>query len=111
MGTIGLAVVQFRNVLTRRGELALLTAIGFSHRRIRRLLVWENAAVLLVGLGVGAGAALIAVIPHALVGAAHLPLSAVTGLLSLILVVGLLAGLLTAHFALRTPILQALRDE
>ena len=48
LGTIGLAVVQLRSVLERRGELALMRATGFRRGRLVRMVVWENA-VLLVG--------------------------------------------------------------
>ena len=111
LGTLGLAAVQVRNVLTRRGELALFSAIGFSPSAVRRQLIWENASLLLAGLCIGTIAALVVVVPQALFGDATLPLSPIVMTLFAILTIGLLAGMLTSRFALQTPILAALRDE
>ena len=54
-------VVCARNALERRGELALLSALGYPRAMVRRLLGREH--LMLVGLGLlsGAGAALLAV--------------------------------------------------
>ncbi|MEM7313833.1 MAG: ABC transporter permease, partial [Planctomycetota bacterium] len=111
LGTLGLAAVQVRNILTRRGELALLSAIGYSQSAVRRQLIWENATLLLAGLGIGTIAALVVVVPHAIFGNASLPLSTIAITLTGILVLGLLAGIVTSRFALNTPILAALREE
>src|SRR4029078_9338483 len=53
LGTFGLATVQLRNVLERRGELALLRATGFRRRRLAQLVMIENGLLLLGGLAVG----------------------------------------------------------
>jgi len=42
-----------RNVLERRGELALLLAVGFRRGAVKRLVMSEHAALLIVGLVVG----------------------------------------------------------
>src|SRR5262249_9308408 len=44
LGSVGLGVVVLRNVLERRGELAVLLAVGFRRRTVRRLVVSEHAA-------------------------------------------------------------------
>ncbi|MCG8455782.1 MAG: FtsX-like permease family protein, partial [Holophagales bacterium] len=58
LGTVGLAVVLLRNVLERRSELAALRAFGYRRRTLLGLVVAENGVLLLVGLGIGAVAAL-----------------------------------------------------
>ena len=63
LGSIGLAVVLLRNLVERRAELALLTAIGFRRSARLRLVLSENAFLLLVGLLVGSGCALLGVLP------------------------------------------------
>ena len=60
---IGLCIVVLRNCAERRGELALLQAIGFAMRRIRGLVLIENVLPLLFGVGVGTVSALLAVAP------------------------------------------------
>jgi hypothetical protein len=61
LGSLGLGVVLLRNVVERRGELALLLALGWRRRTVRWLLVEEHALLLLAGAGCGVGAALLAV--------------------------------------------------
>ena len=73
LGTLGLAVVQLRNVLERRGELALMRSVGFRRRRLSAMVLLESALLLLLGLAVGCTAALVAVLPHWLAGGAAAP--------------------------------------
>ena len=63
LGTIGLAVVLLRNLIERRAELALLSAIGFRPAARLGLVLSENAFLLILGLLIGSLAALIAVLP------------------------------------------------
>src|SRR5690606_31713849 len=91
--TFGLASVQVRSVLERRGELALLRAQGFRRSRIGWLVLLENTALLLGGLGVGVLAALCAVVPHTIFSGASLPWGSTFAMLAAVLVIGALAGL------------------
>ncbi len=111
LGTFGLATVQLRSVLERRGELALLRAAGFRRARLARLVMLENAALLVAGLGVGVGAALVAVLPHWYAGGASIPWLPLAGTLALVLAVGLAAGLLAVRAVLRAELIPALRGE
>ena len=47
----------------RRGELALLQALGFRRARLRRLALAEYGRLLVLGLGIGVAASLLAVVP------------------------------------------------
>lgn len=111
LGTFGLAAVQLRNALERRGELALLRAVGLSHARLARLVFYENAALLAAGLGIGVGAASIAVLPHALLGDASVPWSWLGATLGAVLAAGLVTGAVVVRRVLRMPVLSALRGE
>ena len=111
LGTIGLAVVQWRNVLERRGELALLRAAGFPARTLAILVAMENVLLLLLGLGVGLSAALVAVLPHLIGRGAAVPLAMLAAIFALVLAAGLAASLAAMRGVLRTPILPALREE
>lgn len=111
LGTLGLATVQLRNVLERRGELALLRATGFRQSLLARLVFYENAALLIGGLAVGAFAALVAVLPHLIGGGAAVPWRSLTLTLGTVLFVGLLAGMSAVRAVLRTPVIEALRGE
>jgi len=111
LGTLGLAAVMLRNVLERRGELALLRAVGFRQGALAWLVAVENALLLAWGLGVGTLSALIAMSPHLKTTGADFPAIDVTLLITAVFVTGMLASLLAVAEALRTPVLQTLRGE
>jgi hypothetical protein len=111
LGTFGLATVQLRNVLERRGELALLRATGFRLSRLAALVMIENALLLVGGLATGIIAALVAIWPQLASGGAEVPVESLGVTLSLVLIVGLLAGLAAVRATLRAPLLPALRGE
>ncbi len=111
LGTFGLAAVQLRSVLERRGEMGLLRAAGFRRRRLAQLVLLENVFLLLAGLLVGVVAALMTVLPHMLGGGATVPVVELATMLAIVLLVGLAAGLLAARATLRVPVLAALREE
>ncbi len=111
LGTFGLAVVQLRNVLERRGEMALLRAVGLRNALLGRLVFWENLALLVGGLGCGTLAAATAVLPHAFLGGASVPWLELAATLGVVLLVGLLAGAVVVRSVLRMPILGTLRGD
>jgi ABC-type lipoprotein release transport system permease subunit len=111
LGALGLAVVLLRSVWERRGELALLRAVGFRRAALAWLVLAETGCLLAVGLAVGAGAALVAVAPHLLGGVGEVLWLRLLGLLGLVLIVGLAAGAAAVATTLRAPLLPALRRE
>ena len=111
LGTIGLAVVLMRNVIERRGELATLRAFGFRKRVLRRLIVMENASLLIAGLTIGTVAALLTAGPKVFAPGAHPPWGPILGTLALIFVVGLAACALAARGALAAELIPALKSE
>jgi ABC-type antimicrobial peptide transport system permease subunit len=111
LGTVGLAVVQLRSVLERRGELALLRAAGFSRRRLVAMVVCENAVLLLGGLVAGILAAAVALVPQWTPHGASVPWNTLLALLGAIALTGLVAGWLATRSALSAPLLPALRGD
>jgi ABC-type lipoprotein release transport system permease subunit len=110
LGSAGLGVVVLRNVLERRGELALLLALGFRAKALRWLVLSEHAALLLLGLLSGVVAAGVAVLPSVL-GAGVLPIGALALTLGGVLVSGLVWTWLATVSALRGQLLDALRNQ
>jgi len=101
LGSLGLLAILARAVAERRGELALLGAIGFRRKRIACVLVAEHALVAAAGLVIGAAGAMLAVAPEFAAregapGHAALTLLALAGMVALVTV---LAGLLGAGLA------------
>ncbi|MFN0022071.1 MAG: FtsX-like permease family protein [Pirellulaceae bacterium] len=111
LGTFGLAAVQLRNVFERRKELALLRAVGFRKLRLGEMVLLENLVLLLGGLATGTLAALFSVLPHMLLGGAHVPLSELAVMLGAVLIVGIVTGLWAVRATLKAPLLAALRGE
>jgi len=100
-----------RNAFEQRRELALLRAVGYRARDIRVMVLAETAFLLLLGLAIGAGAALVAVLP-ALATRGTLPsLAPVLALLVVVAAVGLVVARLAASAVLRLPVLASLRSE
>jgi hypothetical protein len=110
LGVLGLSVVLLRNVWERRSELALLRATGYRVGALNRLVFVENSLLLLLGLGAGVLAALVAVAPHVASGGA-VPWGRLTLMLGAVLVVGLAAAGAAVMASVRTPIVQGLRTE
>lgn len=111
LGTLGLAVVLVRNVIERRGELAAMRAFGFERKDLRRLIVYENLALLLAGLAIGTFAALIGAGSQLLAHPAAVPFAAIFATLGLIALAGGLAAWLAARGALAAPLLPVLKAE
>ena len=111
LGSLGLALVVLRNVLERRGELALLLALGFRRRALQRLVLAEHWLLICLGLGVGLGAAVLAVWPAWRAGQNAVPWGLLGGTLGALAAGGLLWTWLAARAALRGPLLNALRNE
>jgi ABC-type antimicrobial peptide transport system permease subunit len=111
LGTLGLAVVLVRSVWERRGELALLRALGFRRAALGMLVLAENVWLLTLGLGAGAVAALVGVAPHFAAEAGAVSLTRLLVLLALVVVMGLASGAGAMAATFRAPLLPALRRE
>ena len=111
LGTVGLAVVLLRNVLERRRELALLRAVGYRSSHLARIVLAENILVLVLGLGFGTIASLVAILPAFTARGGHLSLASLVLLLAPTLAAGLTASLLATIAVVRLPLLASLRSE
>jgi hypothetical protein len=111
LGSVGLGLVVLRNVLDRRGELAMLRAVGFDKITLRKMIFHEHSGLMLGGLACGVIAALVAVGPALKSPGAQ---SASFSLVLTIVAIGI-SGLIwiwiAANFALGGEMLDALRSE
>lgn len=107
LGSAGLGIVILRNVLERRGELALLQAVGFQHSALQSLIIIEHSLLILLGLLIGTVSAVVAVLPEG----AGLPIGVLTCTLLGLVVGGFGFCWLAAWVALRGSLLPALRNE
>jgi putative ABC transport system permease protein len=111
LGSIGLGVVVLRNVLERRSELAMLRAVGLDKPALKQVVIYEHAGLLLAGLVCGAIAALVAVVPALRTPAPEMPYVSLPLTILAIAASGLIWVWAAAAFALRGPLLDALRTE
>ncbi len=111
LGTFGLAAVQLRSVMERRGELALMRTIGFGRGRLAALVMLENLLLLFAGLGLGLLAAVLAVLPYWWLSEAGLPATSLLVMLLIVAAAGVLTGLASVRATLKAPLIAALRGE
>lgn len=110
LGSVGMGVVLLRNVFERRGELALLAAVGYSPGTIRRMLFTEHVVLLTAGLLLGVVAALASVLPALLTPGSQMPWQSLAWTLAAVFANGLLWTWAATEFALRQNVLEALRS-
>ncbi len=110
LGTFGLALILFRNIIERRGELATLRAFGFRRQLLSRMLFLESCFLLTVGMFIGIVAGLLAILGSQ----GHLPSFpwlSLTITLLLIFGFGIIANAVAVAVALRSPLLKMLKSE
>jgi hypothetical protein len=112
LGACGLAVVLLRSAVERRGELALLRAVGWPLAGVQSMLRTENRMLAMVGLGLGTVAALAGIAPLLVTGEASLrPLVRVAILLIAAVLMAGVMGRWATRAATRASIIPALRRE
>ena len=110
LGSAGLGVVVLRNVLERRGELAVMLALGFKAGSLKKMVITEHVALLMLGLFSGIGAAVVAVIPAVQSPASDLPYGKLILTLAGVLLSGVICTWLASLWALRGKIIDSLRN-
>jgi ABC-type antimicrobial peptide transport system permease subunit len=111
LGTFGVGAVLARNVLERQREWGLLRAIGYQPRHLGLLVLAESAALVAGGVALGAVAAGLAIAPALQERAQTLPLGTLGGVLTAVVVTGLLSSLVGLHAAVRVPVVTAIKNE
>jgi ABC-type lipoprotein release transport system permease subunit len=111
LGTVGVGVVLFRNVIERRRELAVLRAVGYGNPQITLLVLAESAIPVVFGAAFGTICAMIAIAPALSGRAGRLPLGWLAALLTAIVVTGLLSSIAAAAAARRFALVPVLRSE
>lgn len=110
LGTFGLALILFRNIIERRGELATLRAFGFRRQLLSRMLFLESCFLLTVGMLIGIVAGLAAILGSQ----GHFPSfpwGSLTITLLFIFGFGIIANAIAVAVALRSPLLRTLKSD
>lgn len=111
LGSAGLGVLLAANVVERRGELALLRAVGFPARALRRLLALEHAGLFAAGLALGGVTAVLAIAPLLAAPGSAVRWSRLAALVAALAASGALWTWLATRWALRADLLSSLRRE
>jgi putative ABC transport system permease protein len=111
LGSLGLASVMLRNVWERKGEIALLRAVGFRRTTIGLIVQGENVLLVGCGLLIGATSAAVAVAPHLLRNPGVIPWPSIVLTLLAVLIIGVLAGSAALVPVYRSSVLDGLRSE
>lgn len=111
LGSVGLAIVVLRNVMERRGEFALMQAVGFQPRELQRLVLGEHWLLIALGLVIGVIAAFAAVLPAFTAPGAEKSFGGIALVIVTLALGGSLWTWLAAWAALRGRLLDALRNE
>jgi ABC-type antimicrobial peptide transport system permease subunit len=89
LGSLGLAIVIARNLRERRGEFAVMSAIGIPRRVLAQMVFAEFGRLVIWGISIGALASAIAVWPN---------ITALPAAPTIILVAGMMAGIVVLNF-------------
>ena len=113
LGAVGLYAVLSYGVTQRTQEIGVRMALGAEAKTVRRMFVWQGTRVALVGVVVGALAAvaLTRYIQTLLFGVGRLDAMAFAGMSAVMLAVALVASYIPARRASRVDPLVALRSE
>lgn len=111
LGSVGLGLVVLRNVFERRGELGVMSAVGYSSARLQTLILHEHLRLLWIGTGVGVLTALLAVAPALLTPGGGLPWVSLAWILGAVALNGIAWTWFATRSASRGSLLAALRGE
>lgn len=111
LGAAGVGLVVLRNAAARRGELAVLRALGLSSRQVFAYLVSEHVYVLLAGLAAGVAPAVVAVQPAMRSLGPGMPVGAMALILATMFASGLLGTIGAVLTASRMRLVEAMRGE
>ena len=110
IGTLGIGLVLFRNIIERRGQLATLRAFGFRMQLLFKMLLLESCFILTVGMLIGIAAGIVAIFSSQ----GHIPSFpwiSLTITLLLIFLFGIISNCIAVSVALRSPLLSTLKSE
>ena len=111
LSTLGLGIVLARNLIERKGELALLSAVGYTRKKIRALILSEYLVLLLAGIIIGTVSGLIAVLPVITAPGTRIPYTLLISVVLGITLTGLGSLYVASRFALPGNLVKGLREE
>ena len=111
LGSAGLGLVVVLNVIDRKGELAMMQAVGFRKPALKKMLFVEHGLLLLAGLFCGAVPALWAVFPSIITRGVAFPYIQVGLIVFAILISGIVWIRVAVSGVLKSDFMGLLRNE
>ncbi len=111
LGCIGLGIIVMRNLMERRAEIALFKALGFEQKTILNMVLTEHAFLVVLGVGCGLVAGLLAALPAILTKSDAFPYFTLTITILIMLANAGLWIFVSTLIALRENTIAALRSE
>jgi putative ABC transport system permease protein len=111
IGSIGIMIVIRRSVNERKGELALLQAVGFNTRSLQRFVLSEHLFLLFTGVLLGSTAALFSMLPSLLTPGSVIPWFTIILLLVLVILNGCFWTVTATSKAVKGELIEGLREE
>jgi putative ABC transport system permease protein len=111
IGTAGLGAMTMKNIMERKREFAVMQAVGFSKKRIMRIILLEHSALVGAGLACGLISAFIAVTPSFLEQGAGIPWLTLFLITAIILANVILWIVLSLKLAMPLDLVQELKNK
>jgi ABC-type antimicrobial peptide transport system permease subunit len=112
IGTIGIGIILYRNMIDRKHEIAMLMALGFSKHIIFRLLFIENLFLIIIGIAIGLISSFIGILPSFISRSFQIPDSSFVFLLLIVIFANCLFWIyLPIKKVLKKNITTSLRNE
>lgn len=111
LGSAGLGMVVLRNVHERRGELAVLEAVGYTRSRIALMILLEHTLLLMCGIAGGVLTGMVAAGPTVVKTLAWTSMAGLVAIVAMLFAFGLACTAAATCWALRGELVQALRKE
>ncbi len=112
IGSIGIGIILYRNLIDRKQEMALLKALGFSRQYIFKLIFIENLFLIIIGITIGLAASFIGILPSLITAKFHIPDVFFVFLLLIIIFTNALFWIyLPIKKALKEDLITSLRNE
>ena len=111
LGSIGIGIVVLRNIQERRGELALMRAVGYEQDQLQRIIFNEHFVLFVLGVLIGLISAGIATIPSMSTPGTQIPYWTIGWLVMFVLLNGTGWTVLAVRSALKRKLIEGLREE
>jgi putative ABC transport system permease protein len=110
IGIAGLGFVLLRNYNQRKREFALLMAIGYQIKKIRKMILSEQVLILFAGVSSGVISAMVATLPS-LKNSPDMPWLFLIGMVAAILITGLITLAVSVRSVTKNSLIESLKKE